>query len=84
MLILLFAQIGLGLMALMTMKNSQSVMGGDVIVTALFGGAMCLLLLQIQQWTVLLSRKIDPRAVARAVTTLIALFSCMTAVSILS
>ena len=84
MLILLFAQIGLGLMALMTMKNSQSVMGGDVIVTALFGGAMCLLLLQIQQWTALLSRKIDPRAVARAVTTLIALFSCMTAVSILS
>ena len=83
-LIFLFAQIGLGLLALMTMKNSQSVMGGDVIVTALFGGAMCLLLLQIQQWTALMSRKIDPRVVARAVTTLIALFSCMTAVSMLS
>lgn len=84
MLIMLFAQIGLGLMALMTMKNSRLVMGGDVMVTALFGGAMCLLLLQIQQWTALMSRKIDPQAVARAVTTLIALFSCMTAVSILS
>lgn len=83
-LILLFAQIGFGLMALMTMENSQLVMGGDVIVTALFGGSMCLLLLQMQQWTALLSRKIDPQAVARAVTTLIALFSCMTAVSILS
>ena len=83
-LILLFAQIGFGLMALMTMENSQMVMGGDVIVTALFGGSMCLLLLQMQQWTALLSRKIDPQAVARAVTTLIALFSCMTAVSILS
>mgnify|MGYP003974758601 CR=1 FL=1 len=83
-LILLFAQIGFGIMALLTMKNSQSVMGGDVMVTALFGGGMCLLLLQIQQWTALLSGKIDSRAVARAVTTLIALFSCMTAVSILS
>ena len=83
-LILLFAQIGFGLMALMTMENSQLVMGGDVMVTALFGGSMCLLLLQMQQWTALLSRKIDPQAVARAVTTLIALFSCMTAVSILS
>ncbi len=83
-LILIFAQIGFGLMALMTMENSQLVMGGDVMVTALFGGSMCLLLLQMQQWTALLSRKIDPQAVARAVTTLIALFSCMTAVSILS
>jgi hypothetical protein len=83
-LIFLFAQIGLGLLALMTMKNSQSVMGGDVIATALFGGGMCLLLLQIQQWTALMSRKIDPQAVARAVTTLIALFSCMTAVSMMS
>lgn len=83
-LILLFAQIGFGLMALMTMENSKLVMGGDVMVTALFGGSMCLLLLQMQQWTALLSRKIDPQAVARAVTTLIALFSCMTAVSILS
>jgi hypothetical protein len=83
-LILLFAQIGFGLMSLMTMKNSQSVMGGDVLVTALFGGGMCLLLLQMRQWTALMSRKIDPQAVARAVTTLIALFSCMTAVSILS
>jgi hypothetical protein len=83
-LILLFSQIGFGLMALMTMKNSESVMGGDVVITALFGGSMCLLILQMQQWTALISRKIDPRAVARAVTTLIALFSCMTAVSILS
>ncbi len=83
-LILLVAQIVFGIMALMTMKNSQSVMGGDVMVTALFGGGMCLLLLQIQQWTALRSGKIDPRAVVRAVTTLIALFSCMTAVSILS
>jgi len=83
-LILIFAQIGFGLMALMTMENSQLVMGGDVMVTALFGGSMCLLLLQMQQWTALSSRKIDPQAVARAVTTLIALFSCMTAVSILS
>ena len=83
-LILLFAQIGFGIMALMTMKNSQSVMGGDVLVTALFGGGMCLLLLQIQQWTALLSGKIGSQAVVRAVTTLIALFSCMTAVSILS
>jgi len=83
-LILLFAQVGFGLMALLTMENSQLIMGGDVLVTALFGGSMCLLLVQMQQWTSLLSRKIDPQAVARAVTTLIALFSCMTAVSILS
>ena len=83
-LILLFAQIGFGLMALLTMKNSELVMGGDPVVTALFAGGMCLMLLQMQQWTALMSRKIDPQAVARAVTTLIALFSCMTAVSILS
>lgn len=83
-LILLFAQIGFGLMALLTMKNSEFVMGGDTVVTALFAGGMCLMLLQMQQWTALMSRKIDPQAVARAVTTLIALFSCMTAVSILS
>ncbi|MDE0818188.1 MAG: hypothetical protein OSA92_11030 [Pirellulaceae bacterium] len=83
-LILLFTQIGFGLMALLTMKNSELVMGGDPVVTALFAGGMCLMLLQMQQWTALMSRKIDPQAVARAVTTLIALFSCMTAVSILS
>ena len=83
-LILIFAQIGFGLMALVTMKHSELVMGGDVMVTALFGGAMCLMLLQMQQWTALMSRKIAPQAVVRAVTTLIALFSCMTAVSILS
>ena len=83
-LILLFSQIGFGLMALMTMNDSQSIMGGDVMVTGLFGGSMCLLLVQMQQWSSLLSDKIDPLAVARAITTLIALFSCMTAVSMLS
>ena len=83
-LILLFAQVGFGLMALLTMKNSELVMGGDALVTALFGGGMCLMLLQMQQWTALMSRKVDPQAVVRAVTTLIALFSCMTTVSILS
>jgi hypothetical protein len=83
-LILLFAQVGFGLMTLLTMENSELVMGGDVLVTALFSAAMCLMLLQMQQWTALMSRKINPQAVARAVTTLIALFSCMTAVSILS
>ncbi len=83
-LILLFSQIGFGLMALLTMKKSELVMGGDPVVTALFAGSICLMLLQMQQWTALMSRKIDPQAVARAVTTLIALFSCMIAVSILS
>jgi len=84
MVLLLFIQIGLGLLTVMTMSNMKAIMGGDVMVTSLFAGAMCLLLVQLQQWTGLMSRKIDPRAVARAVTTLMALFSCMTAVSILS
>ena len=83
-LVLLFAQIGFGLMTLITMENTNLIMGGDVLATSLFGGSMCLLLLQLRQWTALTSRKIDPRAAAGAVTTLIALFSCMAAVSILS
>ena len=81
---LLFIQIGLGLLTVMTMPDMKRIMGGNVLVTALFAGAMCLLLIQLQQWTSLMSRRVDPQAVARAVTTLIALFSCMTAVSILN
>lgn len=85
-LLLLFSQIAFGIWTVVAMPGGrmQNLMGGVVPATILFGLSILLLFVQLQQWTGLLGERVQRTKLVQAVATLITMFICMVAMSVLS